>query len=141
MTNVQPLVRQHESLATVVGRLRALASSEAADAEEELVAALRAGIEELAPMLEAHLAFEESEARLADVVAEVPELVARAEALEGEHGALRQQLQGLLAPGDGGASPGYPERVLALLDALHRHERSETALLQEAMLRDEGGSG
>jgi len=64
-----------------------------------------------------------------------PEIQARLARLRDEHGPLEARLQALCGEAPG---PELREDLLALLDDLAVHEREETRILQESLLRDTG---
>jgi len=64
-----------------------------------------------------------------------PEIQARLARLRGEHRQLESRLEALCGEAPG---PELREDLLALLDDLATHEREETRILQESLLRDTG---
>lgn len=76
-----------------------------------------------------------------------PHLHDRATLLLKEHMEIRKTLQAIakmtpnLKPGDEPHFVHFCENVLALLDKVDRHERSERIILQELYCSDEGGEG
>lgn len=97
--------------------------------------------------LEMLMAFEEEGGYLPNVGAMRPNWERRAAQLREEHTQLRQRID-RLAPQIDDESVWDSERFEAacaaireLLDDVDRHDRDEIALLQEALLWDEGGEG
>ena len=93
------------------------------------------------------MALEEEDGYMSVVLASRPELEDEVAGLRQEHAqfrrALRQILSALRAvkPADIEAFTKTANDLLALLDRLEEHAKKETALLQEALLTDEGGEG
>ena len=91
---------------------------------------------ELAALAEEHFAHEESGGYMSETLESCPWQAPTVARLLREHAFMREELGALLAdPRAVGRA-----RVLALLELLGAHERTENELVQEQWLRDVGGS-
>ncbi len=93
------------------------------------------------------LRLEQSEGYMAVVLDSRPELSDEVRALRRQHTEFRKKLREILArlrtigPTEQAAFTQTSSELEMLLDRLDEHHRKEAALLQEALLRDEGGEG
>jgi hypothetical protein len=97
--------------------------------------------------LERLLALEEYDGFMDQVVACAPQLARVTVALRAEHDGFRTEARRLaqhlerLPATDPAALEKVGGELLALLDRIEGHNRKEMALVQEALMRDEGGEG
>jgi hemerythrin-like domain-containing protein len=97
--------------------------------------------------LERMMALEEDDGYLGWVVAENPHLDRAVAALRDEHDQFRDAAQRVLerlariSDHDGSEMDPVCDELLQLLRMLDTHREREGGLLQEAMVRDEGGEG
>ncbi len=93
------------------------------------------------------LRLEQSEGYMAEVLDSRPELSDEVRGLRRQHTEFRKKLREILARLRAVAHTdlaGFTQistELEMLLDALDEHHRKEASLLQEALLRDEGGEG
>jgi hypothetical protein len=90
---------------------------------------------------------EQTEGYMTVVLDSRPQLSDEVRALRSEHVRFRDQVRDILdhlgsvAPTDRATFSRISDELVALLDRLDKHHHKETRLLQEALLRDEGGEG
>ena len=93
------------------------------------------------------IALEEEDGYMSVVLASRPELSAEVDALRREHNQFRTGVSRILTrirrltPTDHEGFAKTSAELLELLERLDEHGKKETDLLQEALLRDEGGEG
>ncbi len=140
----QHVLEEHRELIAHLERIEQLVRAHRGEGGAASSAAfLRDEIEGLTASLERHFAGDE-EGFLADLAAERPEYGRELEALGNEHGAL---MAAMTAIRDSARSMPEAElvhevrgRLRDLFARLREHERRETELVQEAVLRDIGFS-
>ena len=97
--------------------------------------------------LERLLELEEHDGYMAEVLKTAPALGKEIDALRNEHLQFRDALHRIVprleraGPADHARITALGEELLALMTQLEEHNRREEQILQEALLREEGGEG
>jgi hemerythrin-like domain-containing protein len=144
----QQVLVEHQTLAYVTSALRATVGwkFQGKDLSRKLVSMRFVG-QSFQRHLKHLMQLEEEEGYMSVVLASRPELKEEVEALRREHDQFRRALSRILTrlkrvePTDPETVSKISEDLLALLEKLDAHSKQETDLLQEALLRDEGGEG
>jgi hypothetical protein len=144
----QQLIIEHETLAHVVSALRTTVGwkFQRPDFSRKLSSLQFVG-ESFDRHLKRLLDLEEADGYLSGIVADRPELSESVHALHAEHLEFRTRVDELQTRLRAASSTDLPsftrlcDELSAFLDKLDEHHRKETDLLQEALLRDEGGEG
>lgn len=115
--------------------------------QERQGASLRFALRSFCHHLQRLMAFEEADNYLEDLAQERPDCQSRVGMLRLEHDRLREHIAELTPTLDE-PSAWQDEQledsriaVRALLDEVEQHDRNEIDLLQEALLREQGGEG
>ncbi|HEX3727239.1 MAG TPA: hemerythrin domain-containing protein [Pirellulales bacterium] len=144
----QQVLVEHQTLAYVISALRSTIGWKfpGTDLTRKLSSLVFVG-ESFQRHLERLMSLEEAEGYMTVVLASRPELNDDVEGLRQEHDQFRTELGQILvrlrglAPQDHQGFKQASEEFWILLDKLDDHSKHETDLLQEALLRDEGGEG
>lgn len=144
----QQVLLEHQTLANVAAALRTTIgwSYDAADLSRKLSSLMFVG-KSYKRHFRRLLALEEEGGYLAVVLESRPELADEVAALHQQHAQFRKALARVLVrlrrvdATDHAAFAAICGDLIALLDTIDRHNQRENGLLQEALLRDEGGEG
>ncbi len=144
----QQLLVENETLAHITSALRATIGwkYQATDLTRKLESLLFVG-HSFQRHIEHLMQLEEQEGYMSVVLLSRPELKEEVEALRQEHAHFRQGVDQILVrlqdvpPTDHVVFAKVSEDMLVLLENLEKHSQKEIHLLQEALLRDEGGEG
>lgn len=144
----QQVLLEHQTLESVTAALRVTMgwSYEGDDLSRKLSSLTFVG-KSFQRHLKRLIALEEEGGYMAVVLESRPELSEEVASLEQEHGRFRKALAGILrrlrqvSPDDRARLASLSDELGTMLDAIDAHNRKENRLLQEALLRDEGGEG
>ena len=144
----QQVLVEHDTLSHVVSALRTTMGWHVTGPDvSRKLSSLRFVCESFQRHLKRLLRLEQTEGYMAVVVESRPELSEEVKTLRREHTMFRKGVRDALArmravaPTDLPTFQKITDDLAALLDQLDAHHRKETNLLQEALLRDEGGEG
>ena len=144
----QQVVIEHETLVHITSALRTTIGWEPQEPDfARKLSSLRFVCESFQRHLKRLFRLEQAEGYMTVVVDSRPQLSDQVRALRSEHVHFRKGVRDILArlaevePTDHATFSKISEDLLALLDRLDKHHRKEAGLLQEALLRDEGGEG
>lgn len=144
----QQVLVEHQTLAYITSALRATIGwkFQGSDLTRKLTS-LRFVGESFERHLEHLMGLEEADGYMAVVFESRPELSDAAVALRQEHDQFREELSSILArlrgvgPTDHDSFTNVSHDLVAMLERVDEHSKKETELLQEVLLRDEGGEG
>lgn len=144
----QQVLIEHQTLGHVTSALRTTLDWES---HEEDFSRKLSSLQFVTDSFERHLKrlfkLEQAEGYMAVVLEARPEMTEDVRALRAEHVQFQKDVAGILArlnevdSTDHAAFSKICDDTVALLNRLDKHHRKETGLLQEALLRDEGGEG
>jgi len=144
----QQVLVEHQTLAYITSALRATIGwkYQGADLSRKLDS-LRFVGQSFQRHLKHLMTLEEEDGYMTVVLESRPDLSEEVDRLQKEHAQFRRTLSRImtrlrrLVPTDHGTYNKVADDLLALLEKLDEHSKKETGLLQEALLRDEGGEG
>jgi hypothetical protein len=144
----QQVMVEHETLAHIVSALRTTISWHVVGPDfSRKLSSLRFVGESFQRHLKRLMQLEQADGYMAVVLAQRPDLSDQVKALRREHVQFRKSVRDILMrlkhvlPTDGDRFAAITRDLVALLETLDVHHTKETDLLQEALLRDEGGEG
>lgn len=139
---------EHETLAHITSALRTTVGWESRGSDfSRKRSSLRFVCESFDRHLKRMFKLEQAEGYMTVVLDSRPELSDEVRTLRGEHVQFRKQVRDILSrlavveTTDHDTFSRICDELAALLDRLDKHHHKETVLLQEALLRDEGGEG
>jgi len=138
LNNTQGILNDHQHLDGLLRDLRVVSGwNPALFLEPSVRARLLRDLGALHARLVSHFAIEERGSYLAEIGQRRPAARPKLEKLHAEHRALLDQVEGVLNLCNASPLEGkfdrfdFQRNLLALLNALHEHERQETLLIQE----------
>ena len=144
----QQVMVEHETMAHIVSALRTTLGWHVVGADfSRKLSSLRFVGDSFQRHLKRLMQLEQADGYMAVVLAERPDMTEEVRALRREHVQFRKQVRDILArlgrvaPTDRSTFTQITNDLAALLEKLDEHHAKETDLLQEALLRDEGGEG
>ena len=144
----QQTMIEHQTLKHVMDGLQIVLTSQVSAAGmARKLTSLRFVVSSLHRHLEHMLNLEESGGYMPEVVAMSPQFAKEVKALRQQHDEFRETLRHIVAEleavtaDDTQRITATCERLSDLLNQLDKHSRTETGLVQEAFLREEGGEG
>lgn len=137
MSDHKVVLDEHERLEVLVRDLRMVSNWEPDLLKAETVRRRLAGdLESLQVRLREHFDTEESGSYLDEIRSRNPSAAVILKQVQQEHGVMLERLSALqgacTGAGEGSGAPeAIQQRLTEILDMLHRHERRETALINE----------